>query len=119
MEKLIYLPRESPIWKRFASAQLFSESDGEDGICHALGFPPTRKYLASVNVKRRGMKMREDTRTFEEAMNGERETRRRKRREEFQLSLPRCFVYFGREKWKNCIDQLCEICGGVGGLFKS
>lgn len=65
-----YLPRESPIWKRFFSAHELRVSDWEDGICHALGFPPTKKCLASENVKRRQMKMmREDTRDVEKAMN--------------------------------------------------
>lgn len=67
-------------------------SDWDDGICHALGFPPTKKCLASENVKRREKKMmKEDTRDVEKAMN-----QKKKKKKSFYSSLSVFCILVGR-----------------------
>ena len=55
MYTCIYIPRESPIWKRDDSAHLLRESNSEDGISQALVLPPTKMSVASVKLINRDM----------------------------------------------------------------
>ena len=64
----MFVPSESPIWNREASAHLLRDSDSEDGIFHALLLPPTNNSLASVKEMKRYMNNIEDSRALCKAM---------------------------------------------------
>lgn len=44
---IIYVPRESPTWKRLAAAHWLRVSEAEVGIFQAFELPPTKKSAAS------------------------------------------------------------------------